>query len=60
MPGQVRQFARAAIVRAKNDRVGVELIARFVASRPTRPVEIDPEGEKPDEMVTAKRQLLEI
>lgn len=59
MPGRVRQFARAAGVRAKNDRIDADLIARFVATMPTRPVEIDPEGEKLAELVTARRQLLE-
>jgi transposase len=56
-PHRLRQFARAAGVNAKNDRIDARLIARFLAALPTRPVTPDPVVERLAELVTARRQL---
>jgi transposase len=56
-PARVRQFAKAAGVLAKNDRVDARLIAQFVATLPSREVERDEPTEQLAELVTARRQL---
>lgn len=56
-PYRLRQFAGAAGVNAKNDRLDARLIARFLATLPTCPVELDPGLELLIELVTARRQL---
>jgi transposase len=56
-PYRLRQFAGAIGVNAKNDRLDARLIARFLATLPTRPVELDPSLELLIELVTARRQL---
>lgn len=56
-PYRLRQFAGAIGVNAKNDRLDARLIARFLATLPTRPVELDPGRELLIELVAARRQL---
>lgn len=56
-PHRLRQFARAAGVNAKNDRLDARLIARFLATLATHPVELDPRLEPLVELVTVRRQL---
>ncbi|ESY70601.1 transposase [Mesorhizobium sp. LNHC232B00] len=56
-PHRLRQFARAAGVNAKNDRLDARVIARFLATLPVRPVEFDPSLELVIELVTVRRQL---
>lgn len=58
-PYRLRQFARAAGVEAKNDRLDARVIARFTATMPVRPVRRDPAAERLAELVTARRQLCE-
>lgn len=59
MPSRLRRFAQAAGVHAKNDRIDARMIARFLATMPTRPVKIDPAVEKLAELVIARRQLID-
>ena len=56
-PHRLRQFARAAGVNAKNDRLDARVIARFLATLPVHPVEFDPSLELVIELVTVRRQL---
>lgn len=56
---KLRLFARALGVKAKNDKLDAQLIARFVAEMPTRPVRPDPVREGLVELVTARRRLCE-
>lgn len=56
-PHRLRQFAKAAGINAKNDRLDARVIARFLATLPVHPVEIDPGLELLIELVTARRQL---
>jgi len=56
-PHRLRQFARAAGVNAKNDRLDARVIARFLATLPVHPVEFDPSLEVVIELVTVRRQL---
>jgi transposase len=56
-PYRLRRFAQAAGIKAKNDRIDAGMIARFVASLPTRPVEHDPVVDNLAELVSARRQL---
>jgi transposase len=58
-PYKVRQFARAAGRRAKNDRIDAEMIARYLASFTLQPTRIDPLVERLSEYVTYRRQLVE-
>ncbi len=54
---RLRRFADALGIKAKNDRLDAGVIARFVATLPTRPVKIDPVLEALGELVTARHQL---
>jgi transposase len=54
---RLRRFAQACGIKAKNDQIDVAAIARFVATLPTRPVEIDPAVEHLAELVGARHQL---
>src|SRR5262245_43665569 len=56
-PNQLRQFARARGVLAKNDRLDAQLIAEYVAIMPTRAVQRDAVVERLAEVVTMRRQL---
>lgn len=56
-PYRLRQYAGAAGVPAKNDRIDARLIAGFVATMPSRPVRHDPRIELLAALVTARRQL---
>jgi transposase len=56
-PHRLRQFARAAGINAKNDRLDARVIARFLATLPVHPVEFDPSLELVIELVTVRRQL---
>lgn len=58
-PTRVRQFARAAGVLAKNDRIDAATIAHFCAALPQREVVHDPALAMLGELVTARRQLCE-
>ena len=58
-PYRLRRFAEACGIRAKNDRIDAALIARFTATMPARPVEIDPVVEHLAELVGARHQLVE-
>jgi transposase len=48
---------RTRPVKAKNDKLDAAVIARFVATLPTRPVHIDPLVEQLAELVAARHQL---
>jgi transposase len=56
-PFRLRRFADALGVKAKNDKLDAAVIARFVATLPTRPVHIDPLVEQLAELVAARHQL---
>lgn len=56
-PNQLRLFARARGVLAKNDRLDARLIAEYVAIMPTRPLHPDPAAERLAELVRVRRQL---
>jgi len=58
-PWKLRLFAQAAGVLAKNDRLDAGLIARFVATMPSREVRRDPAVEQLAELVRARRQLVD-
>lgn len=58
-PFRVRQFALALGLLAKNDRIDAAVIARFVATLPTRQAVRDEAAEAAAELVTARRQLTE-
>lgn len=60
MPLRLRRFAQSYGVHAKNDRIDARMIARFLASMPTRPAdEIDPAAERLAELVAVRRQWIE-
>lgn len=56
-PYRLRQFARALGLRAKNDRLDAEAIARFVATVPGRDVRRHADSERLAELARARRQL---
>jgi transposase len=56
-PFKLRQFAKACGVLAKNDRLDARMIARFVATMPTRPAQRNEAAERLAELLTARRQL---
>lgn len=56
---KLRQFARAAGLLAKNDRLDARAIAWFVASLPSREVRYDPVVARLAELVQARRQLVD-
>lgn len=58
-PWKLRQFANAAGVLAKNDRLDAWAIARFVDSLPSRPVRYDADLARLGELVTVRRQLVD-
>ena len=58
-PWKLRLFAKAAGVLAKNDRLDAAVIARFVATMPSREVRRDSAVEHLAELVTARRQLVD-
>jgi transposase len=58
-PWKLRRFAQAAGVLAKNDRLDAKLIARFVASMPSREVHRDRAVDHLAELVRARRQLVD-
>jgi len=58
-PWKLRQFARAAGLLAKNDRLDAKAIARFVDTLPTREVRQDPAVARLVELVQARRQSVD-
>jgi transposase len=58
-PWKLRRFAQASSVLAKNDRLDARLIARFVASMPSRDVHRDRAVDHLAELVRARRQLVD-
>jgi transposase len=58
-PWKLRQFAKAAGLLAKNDRLDAHAIARFVDTLPCHDVRHDPAIARLAELVTARRQLLD-
>jgi transposase len=58
-PWKLRLFAKAAGVLAKNDRLDAGVIARFVATMPSREVRRDVDVEHLAELVNARRQLVD-
>lgn len=56
-PRRLRCFAEACGLKAKNDRIDAQAIARFVAAMPARQVEPDPAAEALAELIDARRQL---
>jgi transposase len=58
-PWKLRLFAKAAGVLAKNDRLDAGVIARFVATMPSREVRRDSAVEHLAELVGARRQLVD-
>jgi transposase len=56
-PLRVRQFAQACGLLAKTDRIDALLIARFIATLPTREAERNEAVERLAELVTARRQI---
>lgn len=56
---KLRQFARAAGLLAKNDRLDARAIAWFVASLPSREIRHDPAVARLAELVHARRQLVD-
>ena len=58
-PCRVRQFAQACGILAKNDRIDALVIARFVATLPSRATVLDQATEHLAELITARRQLCE-
>jgi transposase len=59
-PWKLRQFAKAAGWLAKNDRLDAHAIACFVATLPTRAVQHDPTRQHLAELVTARRQIVDL
>jgi len=59
-PWKLRQFAKAAGWLAKNDRHDAQAIACFVATLPTRAVQHDPARRHLVELVTARRQIVDL
>ena len=58
-PWKLRQFARAAGILAKNDRLDAHIIARFVATLPSREVRRDPTTDQLAELVNTRRHLVD-
>jgi len=58
-PIRVRRFAQACGLLAKTDRIDALVIARFVATLPSREWERNEAAERLAELVTARRQLCE-
>lgn len=58
-PWKLRQFAKAAGILAKNDRIDAYVIARFVDTLSSRPARHDPDLARLAELVTARRQLVD-
>ena len=58
-PWKLRLYAKAAGVLAKNDRLDAGVIARFVATMPSREVRRDAAVEHLAELVNARRQLVD-
>lgn len=58
-PWKLRQFAKAAGLLAKNDRLDAYAIARFVDTLPCHEARHDPDLARLAELVTARRQLLD-
>ncbi len=58
-PWKLRLFAKAAGVLAKNDRLDARVIARFVATLPSREVRRDRTVDRLAELVQARRQLVD-
>lgn len=58
-PWKLRQFANAAGILAKNDRLDAWAIARFVDRLPSRPVRYDADLARLGELVTMRRQLVD-
>jgi transposase len=58
-PWKLRQFAKAAGLLAKNDRLDAHAIARFVDTLPCHEARHDPDIDRLAELVTARRQLLD-
>lgn len=58
-PWKLRQFAKAAGVLAKNDRLDARVIALFTATLPTREVQHDPVRDHLAQLVRARRQILD-
>ena len=58
-PWKLRLFARAAGVLAKNDRLDAHVIARFVASLPSREIRRDRAVDHLAELVATRRQLVD-
>ncbi len=56
-PYKLRHYARALGRLAKNDRIDAQLIARYTAELPTRPLRSDPLTEQMADLVVARRQL---
>jgi transposase len=56
-PFKLRQFAKACGVLAKNDRLDARMIARFVATMPTRPMQRNVAAERLAELLTARRVI---
>lgn len=56
---KLRQFAKAAGLLAKNDRLDARAIAWFVATLPCREVRQDPALDHLAELVTARRQMVD-
>ena len=56
---KLRQFAKAAGLLAKNDRLDARAIAWFVATLPSREVRHDPAVDHLAELVTARRQIVD-
>jgi len=57
---KLRQFAKAAGLLAKNDRLDAQVIALFVATLPCREVRRDPMREHLAELVGARRQMVDL
>ena len=58
-PWNLRRYAQAQGVLAKNDRLDAQLIARFVANMPSREVRRDRAVDHLAELVRARRQLVD-
>jgi transposase len=59
-PRRVRHFARASGQWAKNDRLDARVIAAYAAAIPGTPYKPDPDAAHLAELVTYRRQLIEI
>ncbi|MBF6561464.1 MAG: IS110 family transposase [Candidatus Binataceae bacterium] len=59
-PWNLRQFAKAAGMLAKNDRLDARAIALFVATLPCRAIARDPARDHLAELVNARRQLVDV